>query len=242
MASRFRWPQRQLHTVEYDLQATYEGFYQDIVRRIESLNLAHYSLENYKRSEQEQDDFELGRQVALVGIFKSRFLKRLSSSIDAFRISIRRALEFVKTFAEYVQDDIVLDAASFQVAMRLLENEEEDVDEGTPVSQASALDDTTAARRIIDELPRLDATKYDRRSLYRALQDDIDALTEIWHDIRAIDPDHDAKLQRLKTLLATDLRGQKAIIFTYYKDTARYLSHALTNDDNAAWRTMQENQ
>ncbi len=51
-----------------------------------------------KRSRQEQDDFELGRQVALVGIFKSRFLKQLESSIDAFRISIRRALEFVKTF------------------------------------------------------------------------------------------------------------------------------------------------
>jgi hypothetical protein len=58
-------------------------------------------LESYKRSGQEQDDFELGRQVALVGIFKSRFWKRLESSIDAFRISIRRALEFVKTFAEY---------------------------------------------------------------------------------------------------------------------------------------------
>ncbi len=42
------WPQRRLHTVEYDLEATYEGFYTQIVRRIESLNLAHYSLENYQ--------------------------------------------------------------------------------------------------------------------------------------------------------------------------------------------------
>jgi hypothetical protein len=46
----------------------------------------------------------------LVGIFKSRFLKRLESSIDAFRISIRRALEFVKTFAAYVQGEHPADA------------------------------------------------------------------------------------------------------------------------------------
>lgn len=232
------WPQRRLHTVEYDLQATYEGFYREIVRRIEALHLAHYSLESYKRSTKEQDDFELGRQVALVGIFKSRFLKRLESSIEAFRISIRRALEFVKTFAEYVQDGIVLDSASFQVAMRLLENDEEDADDVSPSSRATAIDENDAAKQIIAALPRLDAEKYDRRRLHRALQDDIDALSEVWHDIRNISIHHDAKLQQLKTLLGTELRGQKVIVFTYYKDTARYLSQALLSDENAAWRTQ----
>ena len=74
---KIAWPTRQLQTIEYDLQATYEGFYKQIVRRIEALHLAHYTLESYKRADQKPDDFELGRQVALVGIFKSRFLKRL---------------------------------------------------------------------------------------------------------------------------------------------------------------------
>ena len=124
----------------------------------------------------------------MVGIFKSRFLKRLESSIDAFRISIRRALEFVKTFAEYVQDGIVLDAASFQVAMRLLENDDEDVEDVSPHSRATEMDESDAARHIIEALPRLDANKYDRRRIHRALQEDIDALTEIWHDIRGIHP------------------------------------------------------
>lgn len=232
---QIKWPQRRLHTIEYDLQATYEGFYQEIVRQIKSLSLAHYSLESYKRSE--QDDWELGRQAALVGIFKSRFLKRLESSIDAFRISIRRALEFVKTFAEYVQDGVVLDAASFQMAMRLLEGDAEDAEDATPTSQATVIDEHAAARRVVDGLPRLDAAKYDRHKLHRALQADIDALSDIWHDIKAIDPHHDAKLQRLQTLLATDLRGQKVIVFTYYKDTARYLYGALAGDNNAQWRS-----
>jgi len=230
------WPKRRLRTVEYDLQATYEGFYKQIVRRIESLNLAHYSLESYKRSGQEQDDFELGRQVALVGIFKSRFLKRLESSIDSFRVSIRRSLEFVKTFAEYVQDGIILDAASFQIAMRLLDRDDEDSEDGTPNSRATEMDENEEARQLIEALPRLDSDKYDRRSLHRALQEDVDALTDIWHDIKDIRIGQDAKLQQLKNLLETELHGQKVIVFTYYKDTARYIYRALMSDENAAWR------
>lgn len=229
------WPNRRLQTIEYDLESTYEGFYQQIVGKIEGLNLAHYSLESYKRSEQDQDDFELGRQVALVGIFKSRFLKRLESSIDAFRISIQRALEFVKTFSEYVQDGVILDAASFQIVMRLLNSDDED-NENTPSSLATEIDESEEARQIIDQLPRLNTEKYDRRKIHRALQQDIDALTEIWHDIKDIGFRYDAKLQQLKQLLETGLHGQKVIIFTYYKDTARYIYQALMSTENASWR------
>jgi superfamily II DNA or RNA helicase len=230
-----RWSTRQLRTIRYDLQATYEGFYSQIVRRIESLNLAHYNLESYKKSTQAQDDFELGRQVALVGIFKSRFLKRLESSIDSFRISIRRALEFVKTFAEYVQDDIILDSASFHNAMRLLEDDDIDSEDETPSSRASKIDDTEAARELIDALPRLETAKYDRRRLYHALQEDIDALTNIWHDIKDIHYADDAKLQRLKDLLANELSGQKVLIFSYYKDTARYVYNGLVDGASNGW-------
>ena len=232
---RITWPERRLRTVRYDLESTYEGFYQDIVSRIERLNLAHYNLEAYKATDAAKDDFELGREEALVGIFKSRFLKRLESSIDAFRISIRRALEFVKTFDEYIQDDIVLDAASFQSAMRLIENDDESDDGGMPTSRAAAIDDATAARAVLDGLPRLDAKRYNRRRLHHALSEDIDNLTEIWYQVRNIGVREDDKVQELKHLLLSELRGQKVIIFTYYKDTARYLHSALTTSDTDGW-------
>lgn len=232
---KITWPERRLRTIEYDLEATYTGFYGQIVRRIDGLRLAHYNLENFKKKGQEQDDFELGRQEALVGIFKSRFLKRLESSIDAFRVSIRRALEFVKTFAEYVQDDIILDAASFQTALRLLETDDEDTDDGIPTSRAEEIDAQAEARALIEPLPRLDPTKYDRRKLHHALSTDIDALTEIWDEIKRIKVDQDAKLRQLKSLLESDLHGAKVLIFTYYKDTARYLYRALTSEANQGW-------
>jgi hypothetical protein len=205
------------------------------VGRIESLNLAHYNLETYKRSEEYQDEFELGREQALVGIFKSRFLKRLESSIDAFRISVRRALAFVKTFDEYVQDGIILDSASFHLAMRLVSLDDEDDDDSLPHSMAAQFDDDVAIKEVIESLPRLDPDTYDRRRLHRALTADIDALTEIWFAIRGIGFADDAKLQQFKNLLQTELKGQKLLIFTYYKDTARYLYEGLTRDDSSEW-------
>ena len=99
------------------------------------------------------------KRQALVGIFKSRFLKRLESSIEAFRISISRALAFAKTFDEYLQDDIILDSSSFQNAMRLLAADEEDseVSNGdVPASFAEDIDASEEARQIIAQLPRLD--------------------------------------------------------------------------------------
>ncbi len=237
-----RWPQRRLHTVQYDLEATYEGFYSQIVGQIEGLNLAHYNLESYKWADQEQDEFELGRQAALVGIFKSRFLKRLESSIDAFRISIRRALEFAQTFADYAAQDILLDSASFRQAMRLLAADDED-DAGSdsteadhPRSRAAALAAQADAGQIIAGLPRLNSKQYDLAALQEALAEDIAALSQIWAEIKEIGLAHDAKLERLKALLAGELTGQKVILFTYYKDTARYLYQALQSAENDAWR------
>jgi hypothetical protein len=145
-------------------------------------------------------------------------------------------LQFVKTFAEYVQDGIILDASSFQLALRLLEADMADDEDGVPRSLASAFDEDVAVQPLIDTLPRLDADKYDRRRLYQALMADVDALTDIWHDIEGIDAGEDTKLQRLKSLLQTELAGQKVLLFTYYKDTARYLFKALTSEENESWR------
>jgi hypothetical protein len=68
-----RWPQRRLSTVRYNLEETYAGIYAEIVSGIESLHLAPYNLEAYKKAGVKVDEFEAGRELALVGIFKSRY-------------------------------------------------------------------------------------------------------------------------------------------------------------------------
>ncbi len=231
------WPERRLKTIRYDLEATYGGIYDKIVARIESLRLAPYRLETYKKQGIRRDQFEEGREEALVGIFKSRYLKRFESSVEAFRISVRRALHFLETFESYILEGKVLDSASFQKAMRYLSREDEE-DDATPSSLSEQLDASVEARQFIETLPTLDAALYDLKRLHNDLRRDADALREIWHDIAAIPPTRDAKLARLKDLLAGELRGQKVLLFTYYKDTARYLYRELCSDDPAAvaWR------
>ncbi|GCE49834.1 phospholipase D-like protein [Thermosporothrix hazakensis] len=232
-----RWPERRLKTVRYNLEGTYEGIYTTIVKHIEGLRLAPYKLETYKKSEVARDQFEEGREEALVGIFKTRYLKRLESSIDAFRISVRRALEFLKTFMSYILEGKVFDSSSFQRALRFLEHEEEE-DDALPQSLAEDLDADEEARRFIEQLPTLDPSQYDLKQLYLDVSKDVEALNEIWMHIASITPKRDAKLQRLKDLLKTELKGQKVLLFTYYKDTARYLYRCLTSDDPdmMAWR------
>jgi superfamily II DNA or RNA helicase len=225
-----RWPERRLKTVRYDLEGTYQDIYDRVVAGIESLRLAPYSLEDYKKAGVQRDEFELGRQHALVGIFQSRYLKRFESSVAAFRISIRRALEFIKTFESYVLGGRVLDSTSFHKSMRFLEQEGEE-DDATPASRADELDASAEAQAILEDLPELDPSQYDLRRLHDALQHDVDVLTEIWHRIQPITPAQDAKLAELKELLSGPLKGQKVLVFSYYKDTARYVYQELTNDD-----------
>ena len=230
-----RWPDRKLKTFRYNLEATYGGIYDSVVDAIEGLRLAPYQLETYKKAGIERDEFEIGREEALAGIFRSRYLKRFESSVEAFRISIRRALEFIKTFESYVLDGKVLDSSSFQKAMRYLSREDEE-DDSTPASKAAELDATEEAKKILESLPSLNPGQYDLRRLHEALQHDVDVLTYVWDMIKDINPEKDAKLQVLKRLLSEDLKGQKVIVFTYYRDTARYLYRELTGEHGQEFR------
>ena len=236
MGKPVKWPERKLHTVNYDLEATYEKIYEKIVSGIDKLNLATYALESYKKDNTQRNEWEEGRQQALVGIFKTRYLKRLESSVDAFRISIRRALAFTKTFEDYVLGGKVLDSQSFQKAMQFLSREDEEDDVTAPSSLADEFDANQESKEYLENLPTLDTDQFDLRQLHKALQKDVEILTEIWHLIKDIKPEKDAKLARLKGLLANELKGQKVLLFTYYKDTARYLYRELGQDKGKKWR------
>jgi SNF2 family DNA or RNA helicase len=230
-----KWPDRKLKTIRYNLEATYDGIYDSVVEAIEGLRLAPYQLETYKKAGVKRDDMEQGREEALAGIFKSRYLKRFESSIEAFRISVRRALEFTKTFESYFLDGKLLDSTSFQKTLRYLSSEDEE-DDSTPTSKADELDANAETKNIVETLPALDQSQYDLRRLHEELQHDVDSLIHIWNLIQNVAPQGDAKLQVLKKLLSEDLKGQKVIVFTYYRDTARYLYRELAGEHGQDFR------
>ena len=104
------------------------------------IQVAPYNLEAFKKKDVKVDEFEAGREQALVGIFKSRYLKRFESSVEAFRISIRRAIAFLKTFESYVLDGKLLQSSDFQKALQY-PNREDEEDDATPTSLADAIDE-----------------------------------------------------------------------------------------------------
>src|SRR5260370_19268370 len=100
--------------------------------------------------EGEQHKFEEGREEGLVGIFKTRFLKRLESSVESFRLSLRRALTFEETYKDYLLDRKVVASKDFQKAIRFLAPDEED---------------DVAARSVADQIDPRAAGKTKYRNL-----------------------------------------------------------------------------
>ncbi|NLE37139.1 MAG: helicase [Pirellulaceae bacterium] len=232
-----RFPDRKLHTVEYDLGAGDGALYANIVAQIARLSLAPYMLETYRKKsairDEQEHEWDTGREIALVGIFKTRFLKRLESSIFAFRESLRRALVFEDTYLDYLMDGKVVSSKDFQKLNRFLSQDEED--EPAAASIADALDDKEEARAYLESLDKVDLNAFDLRKLRRDVEEDIEILRSLYNETADL-AGRDGKLERLKQLLAGELKDRKVLIFSSFKDTSRYVHGELTDEANREWR------
>jgi superfamily II DNA or RNA helicase len=231
------FPDRRLHTVDYSLGATCGGLYAEVVDEIDRLSLAPYQLESYRKKEsirdEQEHEWEAGREVALVGIFKTRFLKRLESSIHAFRESVRRALVFEETYLDALLEHRVVSSRDFHRLMRFLAQDEED--EPAAGSVYEALDEHELAREYIAGLETVDLNQFEMRRLVRDVEQDVVLLRNLYRRTEPL-ATNDGKLERLKELLSGDLRGKKVLIFSSYKDTSRYVHRELTSERCAQWR------
>ncbi len=231
------FPDRKLHTVQYDLGATYGGLYGEIVAAVDALSLAPYQLEAYRKKsairDEKEHEWETGREVALVGIFKTRFLKRLESSIEAFRLSLKRALTFEETYKDYLLDGKVVSSKDFQRAIRFLARDEED--DPAIGSLAEELDTVQEAREYIEGLPSVDLNDFDLRKLTHDVEKDVKLLRQLYDRTEALVA-KDGKLACLKGLLGKQLKRRKVLIFTSFKDTARYLERRLKDEADRGWR------
>jgi superfamily II DNA or RNA helicase len=231
------FPERKLHTVKYNLGEASTGLYEEIMTEIERLSLAPYRLESYRKKsairDEQEHDFDTGREKGLVGIFKTRFLKRLESSVYAFRESLRRALVFEETYLDFLLDGTVVSSKDFQKLMRFLSRDEED--EPAASSMFEDLDEVEKVREYLSELPTVDLNQYDVRKLVRDVEEDVQLLRQL-HERSEQLAASDGKLQRLKELLAGELKGRKVLIFSTFKDTSRYVHRELTAESCASWR------
>ncbi len=242
------FPERKLHTVHYSLEDVYEGLYVEVARLIEDLHVAPYHLDFYRRgllelgpweglkealqeaglSPKQAEDlaWDMGRQASLVGILKTLYLKRLESSVASLRVSLERQMRFQRRFLERLQAGRLLDATSFRRIESVVRSMAgEDVDQ----EWEEAGDEVEA---LISQLPEIDPTRYDINVLEAAVSRDIGALEVVCQKLETLTAREDDKLAALKKLLTGELKGKKVVLFTFFKDTARYLYRELRNDES----------
>ena len=228
-----QFPERELHTIRYSLEKSYKGLYKEIASIIENLYLAPYNPEAYRKgmvspefeglkdrllkegwSEKDAHNYmmKLGRGTALVQIMKTLYLKRLESSVEALKISLVRQKDFQKKFLELLEKNKLLDTSTYRkifIWNGVDDQENEDVEEA------------------ISQLPEADPNLYDLDTFKKFVGEDVKVLDGVIRKLEKIEAQEDDKLKELKKLLIGELKGKKVVIFTYFKDTARYLYHQL---------------
>ena len=117
--------------------------------------------------------------------------------------------------------------------MRFLFPEDEE-DDATPRSLRRRDGRERRGARALEEMETVDHTKYDLRTAARSdLQHDVQALSDIWQRVKDIRPSRMTPSWRSsRKFSAGELRGKKVLIFSYYKDTARYLYSQIGDPEN----------
>lgn len=228
------FPRRKLTTVQYSIEETYKGLYQEIREHLGTgrtttatqLTYARYGLWHYvKKGKQEVSPYRdlqsAGRNLR--GLIRVLLFKRFESSVYAFKRTISRLLNVHRIFLNALDNGIVAAGEEAQQILYDASNfNEDDID--------------TDERDVLDELRKLsesyDIEDFNVKSLREDVQHDIEVLTQILEPIKKITIAEDAKLQTLKNLLDTEpLRDGKRLIFTRYIDTADYLYKNLKTED-----------
>jgi len=228
------FPRRELHTIEYSIEATYQGLYQELRRHLgrprppgerpdpDELTYARYGLWHYVRPEKRQvrPYAELQRAGAnLRGLMRIMLFKRFESSVYAFRETLRRLLHIHEAFLQALDQGFV--PAGEEAQALLYES-----DQWEEQALMDALEQVSG---------RYDLADFDVDALRADIEQDRQVLKRMLELVEPITPDRDAKLQTLMRWLdQPPLNQGKRLIFTQYADTAKYLYENLDPDGTRA--------
>jgi len=185
--------------------------------------------------EDQKNAMVIGRQKQVVRLIRTSFLKRFESSIHAFTGScktlMKKLLAFYQVHAEEQRDKDHLDKwlirnkgitgydprkpGTLFPDQQDLELVGEDVVEPEYFEKAYA--------------DRLDSAEFDIPGLLAETLNDLETIGDFLKELEKFQPKQDKKLTALKQLLTKDaiLKEHKCLVFTEFKDTARYLLEQL---------------
>lgn len=229
------FPKRELETIEYSIEETYNGLYQKLRGYLgkskrngtrgkeKGLIYARYGLWNYvvKEKQKKRPYLDLHRAGAnLHGLIRTLLFKRFESSVYAFRETLKRMIRIHQAFLKSLGKGVVPAGDDAQAILYESDAYEE-------ADLYDALAEASEKYRLED---------FEAEDLKRDVKHDLELLQEMFKLVEKITPDKDAKLQTLFQWLKKDaFRKGKLLIFTQFADTAQYLFENLnpnkTQDD-----------
>lgn len=213
--------------------------FNDIFKNLSSLKLAVYAPISYilpsrLRHYEELYDTEveggsrfrqIDRERSLQALMTTNLLKRLESSVEAFRLTLTslknnhlQTLEKIETFEKTGSNTKVVDVAE------TLENTDPDEDD------FSDFDNDKIGGKVQISLADMDLPSW-----RHDLEVDLNIIDALLAEMNKITPADDAKLQNLKTQINSKITSpinpgnRKVLIFTAFADTAKYLYENLAN-------------
>ncbi|KAA0078150.1 helicase-related protein [Tardiphaga sp. P9-11] len=161
---------------------------------------------------------QVDRERSLQALMTTNLLKRLESSVEAFRLTLqalsgnitrtlKAIIEFERSGGTQTVSDYLTDVSS----------DEEDDDLGS-------VDEFTVGKKVQISLSDMDVPSWKHD-----LEADLFLIRELTASMELVGPKDDAKLQHLKSIISDKLAeplnpgNRKVIIFTAFADTANYL-------------------
>jgi len=232
------FPERQRpHVVNYSLKTVYETLYGEIKeafdRKNPFLSLAIYNTSAYHK---DPDKRTAEYQKLVIALIRTLLLKRLESSFKAFEASVEDLLAKMARFLRYYSPELfeAWDKTNRRWWKLVQDHITERLERNEAETENEEEDD------VPDFAEDFDPEQHNMDKLLADVQEDMEQLTNFLSKIyrrfyvkgkegEEEDPEKDDKLQKLLHHLKGDeiLKDQKVIIFSKFRDTARYLARQL---------------
>lgn len=213
----------------------YESIFHFIDRAIKGLKLVPYSYLTEKIHKTVYEDSQAKSRKNLTGVMKVSLFKSFDSSIFTFSKRVSRYKTYLEQFERlFFEDNILVKPSIIQKAITALDDEpDEDIIDliNTEIAKFNVREE----QKLKDDKEykkdnaflSVDLDDYNVENIKRFIEQDKEIIRLINNVISSVDVD--TKLQKLKQLLK-DLKGQKALVFSYFATTIDYLKESLDSD------------
>ena len=169
---------------------------------------------------------QVDRERSLQALMTTNLLKRLESSVEAFRLTLRSLKQnhtnMLDAIADFESSGGTLEVSDYTANVSDFDPEDDDL---------AGLGDFTVGKKVQISLADVDV-----QSWQHDLNGDLAIIDALLASMDMIRPDDDAKLQHLKTHIRAKIENpinpenKKILIFTAFSDTANYLYNNIASE------------